>query len=88
MVAGGAHSIARLTKRDVETLLATYDDDAIASLTEAMRRILDRANGTWPELVGAAGFSDTRAAALLLGEQGALDELVRELNELRDLDTR
>lgn len=51
-----------------------------------MRRILDRADGTWAELVGAAGFSDTRAAALLRGEPGALDDLVRELNELRDLD--
>ena len=33
----------------------------------------------------AAGFPDTRTAALLVGDEGALDALARELNELREL---
>lgn len=85
MVAGGAHAIARLTKRDVEALLATYDRDPIGSLTTALRWVLDQPEASWPQLVVAAGVTDTRAAALLLAEQGSLDDLVSELNELRDL---
>jgi hypothetical protein len=45
--------------------------------------VLDRPDATWPELVAAAGFPDTRAAALLVGEEGALDRLAAELNEVR-----
>jgi hypothetical protein len=47
--------------------------------------VLGRTDAGWPELVNASGFSDARAAALLLGEQGALDDLAAELNELRTL---
>ncbi|MCU1368134.1 MAG: hypothetical protein JWL72_873 [Ilumatobacteraceae bacterium] len=48
--------------------------------------MLELDDGTWPELVGAARFSDSRSAALLVGEQRTLDELAAELNELRGLD--
>ena len=67
-------------------LLGTYDQDPVAALTRALRSVLERPDGGWPELVGAAGFTDSRAAALLLGEQRALDDLAAELNELRTLD--
>jgi hypothetical protein len=50
-----------------------------------LRVVFDRPDGTWPELVAMGSFAQTRAAALLLGEQGALDDLASELNELRDL---
>ena len=63
------------------------DHDPIAALTQALRRVLDRTDLGWPALVQAAGFSDTRSAALLVGEQGALDALAGELNELRSLST-
>ncbi|MCU1393144.1 MAG: hypothetical protein JWM34_1572 [Ilumatobacteraceae bacterium] len=56
------------------------------ALTIALRIVLSQPDGTWPDLVRAAGLSDTRVAALLVGEQGALDDLARELNELRTLD--
>ena len=62
-----------------------YDDDPVAALTSALRRVLDQPDATWPELVASAGFSDTRTAALLIAEEGALDELAREMNELREL---
>jgi hypothetical protein len=47
--------------------------------------VLVRPDAAWPELVAAAQLADTRAAALLVGEQRALDDLAAELNELRDL---
>lgn len=87
MDARGAHSIARLTKRDVENLLADYDSDPIGALTAALRIVLVRPGDDWPELVAAAQFTDTRAAALLLGEERSLDALAAELNELRELAT-
>jgi len=85
MVAGGAHTITRLSKRDVEALLSNYDAAAVAALTVALGRVLDQSGATWPELLNIAPFTDTRRAALLVGEQGALDALAAELNELRSL---
>ena len=74
-----------MTKRNVEALLGSYDADPIAALTVAVRIVLERTDDSWPELIRAAGFTDTRSAALLVGEQSALDDLARELNELRTL---
>ena len=85
MVTGGAHTITRLSKRDVEALLANYDADPVAALTVALRRVLDRSDAAWPELLTIAPFTDTRRAAMLVGEQRALDALAAELNELRSL---
>lgn len=81
----GAGPVARLTKRRVEELLAGYDADPVGSLTVALRVVLEREGATWPELVAAGGFDDTRRAALLLGEERALDALATELNERRTL---
>jgi hypothetical protein len=78
-------AIARLAKRHVESLLADYDDDPVAALTAALRIVLEQPDATWPELVSRAGLPDTQAAALLVGEEGALDALARTLNELRAL---
>ena len=75
-----------MNKRHVEALLDGYDDDPITSLTNALRIVLDRPDDTWPELVARANFSETRTAALLLGEQRALDDLAAELNERRQFD--
>ena len=69
----------------MESLLAGYDDDPVAALTTALRIVLEQPGATWPELVTRAGFADTRTAALLVAEEGALDALARELNELREL---
>jgi hypothetical protein len=85
LVDRGANAIARLKKRDVEALLIRYDQDPIAALTTALRIVLERPDGLWPDLIAAAPFSETRRAAVLLGEEGALDDLAAELNELRDL---
>jgi hypothetical protein len=74
-----------LTKRDAEALLGTYDSDPVAALTAALRIVLERDSASWPELIQAGGFTETRTAALLLGELGTLDELAAELNERRGL---
>ncbi|MCU1500863.1 MAG: hypothetical protein JWM12_217 [Ilumatobacteraceae bacterium] len=77
--------ISRLRKIDVERMLAGYDDDPVRTLTVALRIVLDRPDATWPELVAALPMTDSRRAALLLGEERTLDALVAELNERRDL---
>jgi hypothetical protein len=76
---------ARLRKADVERMLDGYDHDPVGSLTTALRLVLGRPDATWPELVAALPFSDTRRTALLLGEERTLDALVTELNEHRDV---
>ncbi|HEY4333536.1 MAG TPA: hypothetical protein VGM78_13230 [Ilumatobacteraceae bacterium] len=68
-------------------MLADYDHEPIAALTTALRIVLDRPSAAWPELVHAAGLTDTRTAALLVGDERTLDELLTELNELRALAT-
>src|SRR3954451_17207110 len=69
LVGRGADAIARLNKRDVEALFERYDADPVAGLTAALRIVLDRPDDTWPELVARGNFTETRTAALLLGEQ-------------------
>lgn len=77
--------MSRLAKRDVERLLADYDAEPTSALRRALGRVLDRPHATWPELVAVAPFAAERRAALLAGDAAALDALVRELNEQRDL---
>ena len=86
MVASGAHAIARLKKADVEAMLAHYDTDPVRALTDALRLVLEMPTANWPELIGAAGFSDSRAASLIVADEVALDTLASELNELRALE--
>ena len=76
---------AMLRKRDVEALLDRFDDDPVGALTIAMRRVLGRPDATWLELLAAAPVSRDRRRALAAADQDALDELARELNELRTL---
>jgi hypothetical protein len=66
-------------------LLASYDLDPVGALTVALRRVLDQPDASWPDLLASAGFTDTRRAALLVGEERSLDTLATELNELRML---
>lgn len=77
--------MARLRKPDVETLLATYDADPVAALTVALRRVLDRPEANWPDLLAASGLPAGTVEALRAGRAAALDDLVTTLNELRTL---
>ena len=79
----------RLRKRDVEHLLASYDDDPVVALAHALRTLLDCPAADFDELVGRlrddGNVSPTRARALLDRNLVALDELARDLNETRAL---
>jgi hypothetical protein len=77
----------RLTKRDVERLLADYDADPVAALTVALRRVTGASDTVpWPDLVALATADPDRRTALLREDVAALDDLARELNELRGLE--
>lgn len=72
-----------LKKRDVERLMAAYDRDPVAALTAALRVALDRPDLDFTALVKVAGFTCARRIRLQAKDQEALDELCRELNEVR-----
>lgn len=75
----------RLAKRDVEMMLATYDDAPIEALSRALTILVGREGLDFDQLIVEAGLSEARTALLMAREQGALDELVTELNERRTL---
>lgn len=75
----------RLRKRDVETLLETYDADPIGALTGALRHVLEDPSGSFGSLLAVAPLPDHRRALLLAQDVDALDALLAELNETRTL---
>jgi hypothetical protein len=89
------HSVAdrspgrRLSKRDVELLLRTYDTDPIAALSVALQRLLGRSEAGFDQLldqlVRDGLLTVERQVALLRRDEVALDALATELNEMRDL---
>ncbi len=81
----GSNSIVRLKKRDVERLLADYDDDPVGALTTALRITLEQPDASWPALLAAAPINAGRRNLLLDDDQQELDALAAELNELRGL---
>jgi len=85
---GGAAAITRLSKHDVQVLMASYDADPVGALTTALAKALGTADEAWPALVARTGLSVADRAALLNGEPAALDALAQELNELRELRPR
>jgi hypothetical protein len=80
--------VPTLRKRDVEALLATYDDDPFAALTAALRIVLDRPDADYRTLVATGPFDDERRTRLLVGDVATLDALASELNETRRLGHR
>ncbi|MEI6495147.1 MAG: hypothetical protein WCO88_00655 [Actinomycetota bacterium] len=75
----------RLGKHAVETLLTSYDANPEAALTLALRVVLDAPAAEFDELITAAHFPAPRTQQLLARDTAALDQLVRELNEVRTL---
>ena len=75
----------RLTKAEAAALLRDYDSDPSRALGSALGAVLGLTDHTWAEMLAAAPISDTRRAALLSGDERALDDLAAELNELRTL---
>lgn len=74
-----------LRKRDVEAMWDRYDTDPVGALTDALKRLLGTDETDWAALVKMAGFTCSRRVRLQAHDRRALDELARELNELRAL---
>ena len=87
MVDGGTNAIRRLSKRDAERLLADYDANPIATLSTALRIVLELPDGDWPDLLAAAPLDDSRRRRLLAADHAVLDDLAAELNEARTFGT-
>jgi hypothetical protein len=87
----GAHTIARLTKRDVEHLLDRYDADPVAALARALGIVHDdadadsRGTDAFDDLVLRSGFDADTTSSLLARDIRAMDDLARSLNERRGL---
>src|SRR5206468_11933 len=89
-----AENVGRLSKQDVEDLLAVVasppDDLAAeveglrAALTEALASVLGR-TGSWEELVAAAGLDGQLLSADLKTARDAMWDLAARLNEERDV---
>lgn len=77
----------RLTKHDVETLMAAFDTDPQAALTTAMRIALGRPHATFEILVGLAPIDSAWRSGALAGHVAALDRLAALLNEMRGFPT-
>ena len=75
----------RLTKLDVELMLATYADDPVEALSRALSILVGREGLGFDQLLVEAGLSEARTAMLMAREQRSLDELLAELNERRTL---
>ena len=75
--------VRRLGKRHVEALLADYDRDPVGALTTALGVITGSSSQSLQDQLALCALPSDRTARLLAGDQVALDELVRELNELR-----
>jgi len=78
-------AVARLGKRDVEQLLATYDADPVEALRGALATVLDRPGADWSTVLAASGLPPAAVASLRAADPSALDDLARTLNELRTL---
>ncbi len=75
-----------MTKADVERLLADYDANPIATLTQALRIALDMPAADWSTLLSAAPIDAIRREQLLANDEPTLDWLATELNERRGFD--
>ena len=72
-----------MKKADVERLLAEYDANPVAALTQALRIALDLPAADWPTLLSAVPIDPARRERLLANDEPALDRLATELNERR-----
>ncbi len=73
----------RLSKRDVELLLATIDDSPLAAVLSALRLVIGFPDATWETAINLYCNFDGREHGLLNYETTAIDLLATELNETR-----
>lgn len=77
--------MARLKKNDVERLARDYDRDPCSALAAALRTLGGDPEGGWETLVSSLNFDRDMARRLTEREQAAMDQLLVDLIELRDL---
>ncbi len=75
----------QLNKNDVETLLRNYDTNPVLALTTALQIVLGLPFGSWSDLILAMPIANSRQHHLIAHDPHHLDQLVKELNELRGL---
>lgn len=76
----------RLTKRQVERLLETYDSDPVASLTEALAPLVSGPSGSWEQILEALPVPPEMRQGLREREISVMDALVKHLVEYRALE--
>ena len=74
---------ALLTKRDVENLLETYDNNPLEALSIALRKCLGMPFANWETLIEIAVPQFQECQLLLSRDTRAFDSLVKQLNETR-----
>lgn len=77
----------RLSKREVESLLDTYDANPHLALTTAMRIALGRPHATLETLLLCTPLDAQWRNGVMAGDVAALDRLAATLNETRGLPT-
>jgi hypothetical protein len=74
-----------LTKKEVETLLDTYDQDPVNSLRKAVSSALGVECPTWKSMMALLPGQYTASGSLAQQETAAMDHLVKQLVEHRSL---
>lgn len=77
--------MARLKKADVERLAREFDSDPTGALLTALRVVTDTHDLDWITAVNRLPFDEVRRGRLATRDTAAMDELLRDLIELRDL---
>ncbi len=74
-----------LTKKEVETLLETYDRDPVGSLQRAVSSLLGIECSTWEAMLTLLPSRYSALSSLAQQETTAMDNLVKQLVEHRNL---
>ncbi len=74
-----------LTKKEIETLLETYDHDPAGSLCKAIGSLLEVECPTWESMTSLLPANYNTTGSLARRETAAMDDLVKQLVEHRAL---
>jgi len=80
-----AFPVRTLTKKDIETLMSTYDADPVGSICTAVGSILEVSVTNWQHMMSLLPPSYVRSNELAQQDIAAMDSLVKKLVERRTL---
>lgn len=78
-------AMRKLSKREVEALLAEYDKDPASALLAALQILIPERPDNWEEAVNSLPLDDATKRQLRDRSLAALDSLVKQLVETRSL---